>query len=222
MRFRMIAAAAAVMVFATSAHAATVITQGFSSTFTRYGSRGPVPIGGLNLVNQVITSAVISYAAGQSFTQNVFFVNQSEQGTYAYTGSSGFLIQGSGLPVAASLSVDFSGTSRCSNGYCSASNSISGDYIIPQADLAAFAGSGYIQIGATGGISGGVSANGGYLLQGTEFYSYASGTITYLIADIAAVPEPATWAMMILGMGAVGFAMRRHRKNVTTTVAYSG
>lgn len=32
-----------------------------------------------------------------------------------------------------------------------------------------------------------------------------SGTITF------AVPEPATWAMMILGMGAVGFAMRRRR-----------
>lgn len=36
-----------------------------------------------------------------------------------------------------------------------------------------------------------------------------------------AVPEPATWAMMILGMGAVGFAMRRRKANVTTTVAYS-
>lgn len=33
-----------------------------------------------------------------------------------------------------------------------------------------------------------------------------SGTIT-----LASVPEPATWAMMILGMGAVGFAMRRRR-----------
>jgi hypothetical protein len=40
-------------------------------------------------------------------------------------------------------------------------------------------------------------------------------------AATGAVPEPATWAMMILGMGAVGFAMRRRRKNVTTTVAYA-
>lgn len=36
----------------------------------------------------------------------------------------------------------------------------------------------------------------------------------------AAVPEPATWAMMILGMGAVGFAMRRRHK-VTTRVSYA-
>jgi hypothetical protein len=33
-----------------------------------------------------------------------------------------------------------------------------------------------------------------------------------------AVPEPATWAMMIAGFGAVGFAMRR-RQNVTVSFA---
>ena len=35
----------------------------------------------------------------------------------------------------------------------------------------------------------------------------------------AAVPEPATWALMILGMGAVGFAMRR--RNTTTRVRFA-
>lgn len=33
-----------------------------------------------------------------------------------------------------------------------------------------------------------------------------------LSSGVAAVPEPATWAMMILGMGAVGYAMRRRIK----------
>ncbi|NUS21266.1 MAG: PEP-CTERM sorting domain-containing protein, partial [Mesorhizobium sp.] len=28
----------------------------------------------------------------------------------------------------------------------------------------------------------------------------------------APVPEPATWAMMIIGFGGIGFAMRRQRK----------
>jgi len=35
----------------------------------------------------------------------------------------------------------------------------------------------------------------------------------------AAVPEPAAWAMMILGMGAIGFAMRRQK--VATRVSFS-
>ena len=35
-----------------------------------------------------------------------------------------------------------------------------------------------------------------------------------------AVPEPATWALMILGMGAVGFAMRRRNK-VTATLRFA-
>ena len=34
-----------------------------------------------------------------------------------------------------------------------------------------------------------------------------------------AVPEPATWAMMLLGFGAVGFAMRRRRTPVLAQVA---
>ncbi|WP_445191633.1 PEPxxWA-CTERM sorting domain-containing protein [Sphingomonas sp. Tas61C01] len=36
----------------------------------------------------------------------------------------------------------------------------------------------------------------------------------------SAVPEPSTWAMMLLGMGAVGASMRRRK--VTTRVAFSG
>ena len=35
----------------------------------------------------------------------------------------------------------------------------------------------------------------------------------------AAVPEPASWGMMILGMGAIGFAMRRRK--VATRVTYA-
>ena len=35
-----------------------------------------------------------------------------------------------------------------------------------------------------------------------------SGTFTYVSPS---VPEPSTWAMMLLGFGAVGFAIRRRR-----------
>lgn len=48
---------------------------------------------------------------------------------------------------------------------------------------------------------------------------FGNGQLT-ISPVVAAVPEPATWAMMILGMGAVGFAMRRRQK-VTTRVSYA-
>jgi hypothetical protein len=43
---------------------------------------------------------------------------------------------------------------------------------------------------------------------GTPGSANVQGTFTYVTAP---VPEPATWAMMLAGFGAVGFAMRRSR-----------
>ena len=38
-------------------------------------------------------------------------------------------------------------------------------------------------------------------------------------AFAASVPEPGTWAMMLGGFGAVGFAMRRRKKEARSAVA---
>lgn len=46
---------------------------------------------------------------------------------------------------------------------------------------------------------------------GTENGSFG-GTVAFLAAP--AVPEPATWAMMLLGFGAVGFSIRRKRPSL--------
>jgi len=54
-------------------------------------------------------------------------------------------------------------------------------------------------------------AAGDFLAAGTYSTvdtSFNVGTLT------VSVPEPATWAMMLLGFGAVGFAMRRGRKSL--------
>jgi hypothetical protein len=40
-------------------------------------------------------------------------------------------------------------------------------------------------------------------------------------APASAVPEPATWGMMILGFGLVGVLMRRRKSNVRTTVRFA-
>lgn len=38
---------------------------------------------------------------------------------------------------------------------------------------------------------------------------------------VGAVPEPATWAMMLLGFGGIGFAMRRRKSKITTKVSFA-
>jgi hypothetical protein len=53
------------------------------------------------------------------------------------------------------------------------------------------------------------------LTIGTYVYSLGSDTITLHIgtsAPVAPVPEPASWALMICGLGAVGAALRGRRK----------
>lgn len=51
-------------------------------------------------------------------------------------------------------------------------------------------------------------------------YDYNQGLVTGFNEAAAAVPEPGTWAMLVLGMGAVGHAMRR-RARVTAAVRFA-
>ena len=44
----------------------------------------------------------------------------------------------------------------------------------------------------------------------SDFFGQQPG-FAQIISDIDAVPEPATWALMILGFGAIGATLRRHR-----------
>lgn len=51
------------------------------------------------------------------------------------------------------------------------------------------------------------------ILNGVVFNNVAGQAITASVNLPAAVPEPATWAMMLLGFGAIGLAMRRSRRD---------
>ena len=64
-------------------------------------------------------------------------------------------------------------------------------------------------------VTGNVLANGPVF----SALNYLDATFSATITPNAAVPEPSTWAMMVLGMGAVGFAARRRRK-VSLRVGY--
>ena len=46
---------------------------------------------------------------------------------------------------------------------------------------------------------------------GGTFNQIGYDNLTFGAADVGAVPEPGTWAMMLLGFGAIGFGLRRRR-----------
>jgi len=92
-----------------------------------------------------------------------------------------------------------------------------------------------VSLGASGGTFGtwnAFGANSGFtsgintLTFNTFNLAQNSGNpaglrVEFLSSAIAAVPEPTTWAMMILGFGLIGGAMRSRKANVTTRIAYA-
>lgn len=69
----------------------------------------------------------------------------------------------------------------------------------------------------TGPASAPIFSPGTFQLT-NNFFPDQNSTLT--ISQLAsAVPEPTTWAMMLIGFGAVGFAMRRRK--VRTTISYA-
>ena len=57
------------------------------------------------------------------------------------------------------------------------------------------------------------------LISGVYNYAVGGNTVTVNIGQAAAVPEPATWGLMILGFGMIGAASRSRK--VKTTVSFA-
>ncbi len=51
---------------------------------------------------------------------------------------------------------------------------------------------------------------------GSQYTNYV-----FRVDALGAVPEPSTWAMMLFGFGAVGFAMRRRKSKASPRVSYA-
>ena len=63
------------------------------------------------------------------------------------------------------------------------------------------------------------SVAGMSLIPGTYVFSLPNDTIKLKIEGASAVPEPGTWAMMLLGAAAIGVAMRGSRRKLFGAVA---
>lgn len=55
-----------------------------------------------------------------------------------------------------------------------------------------------------------------YLGPNGDYYGFDVRFAPYVYSPAPAVPETATWAMMILGFGVIGYAMRRRRSTVSS------
>lgn len=79
------------------------------------------------------------------------------------------------------------------------------------------------QVGALNRVN--ASTTGPSLFTGAlSTPTFATGTFTtgrssLVISQVAAVPEPTTWILMLLGMAGVGFSMRRRQTSVTASYA---
>ena len=81
----------------------------------------------------------------------------------------------------------------------------------------AFTSASLLNSSITGFNSSNVSLQSGVLRLNFVGTTWASSSTANLALDTAAaVPEPGTWAMMLLGFGAMGAAMRSRRKQKVT------
>jgi len=83
-------------------------------------------------------------------------------------------------------------------------------------------GGGTVVLQQLPGSSNSLTMTTGVLTAGVTYrflYTFTAGdgggTVSGNASFIQAVPEPATWAMMLLGFGGIGFAMRRRRHGTT-------
>lgn len=185
---RMLAAAAVLALAPAAANAAVVVNITQSAGNVLVNSTGSINLTGLTGTGNYLLSQGISPSAG--------YVSGGTAGNVAgYSGFAGPSVIGTGGYVDATTST---GTMFAFN-----ANSF-GNALV-------FVPLGYVSgsaIAASQTYAKATFASLG-LTTGSYVYRSAADTVTINVGAMSAVPELATWAMMILGMGAVGTAMRR-------------
>jgi len=133
--------------------------------------------------------AILNFAAGFTTGFSFFYTSSSAAAVNVYDG-----VNGTGNLLASLNLVAQSGGNGCV-----------GD---PSGSFCNFTAIGVNFLGTAKSINFGGTAN-----------QTAFDNITFGSSTPGGVPEPTTWAMMLAGFGAVGFATRRRRQNVAVSFA---
>jgi len=166
-----------------------------------------------NLLTAPFTAAFQGATFTFSATNNIFApLNVQSNSSGAYSAFGGFL----GIP----LSPTSSFTNRGTVTYGPSSGAFAS--FATTTNVASSNGENFIGLRAMVGNDYyyGFAFTTNNVLNSYGFETAANTAITATTA-LSAVPEPATWGMMILGMGIVGFAMRRRGSKVMTKVAFA-
>ena len=176
------------------------------------------PVTGSYVYNPTVDGVVFNAGSGVQHNGSAFgFANAPNgvqtafiQSSYTYIGQITFAL--ANLVVGQAYDIGFSGASRMdytTNAFTVALNGAAlGSYNIASTAWQSFTTNSFVATATTASLS----FTGSPTTTGDNDVGLDNVTV-------AAVPEPAAWAMMILGMGAIGFAMRRRK--VTTRVSHA-
>lgn len=209
MRYKMIAAAAASLLAAGQASAATFVQYEASGTgfVVRQTGAGYEVKAGDFFFNFVVETDP-GYSSGDTYGDGTTY----SYGTYNYNHSFYAKIYGGILSL--------NGKNIGAGGY---GYDFTGSIDLPSYQIFTFN-----NIPSSSIAAGSITYSAGYSQGGIRY----SGAITnlqrigvvagYVDPSVVVVPELTTWAMVILGMGAIGFAMRRGRKSkISTAVSFA-
>lgn len=190
----------------------------------------PPGFGQFNLFNsgqsasQTVNGLTLSLTPGAGITLGL-----GDESTFAYLGVPAATVghqSAFDFGFGASIGPIFANFSAATSDFSLMAYKVAGDYA-PIVTVTAFSGlngTGSV-LGTTSGSFGGVNYQTGTFsltgLAGAQSFAFNANTrgnvwfdnfSATAAAATGAVPEPATWAMMVAGFGAMGFAMRRRTK----------